>query len=286
MLLCLLNRNRPHLRRVDIFNMSYGKELFNIWAPIESPWAVWAKPVLFTQENDCLKSPEWCAAELRSGAALEKGPRVRRDQAIVVDLPGVKVMRAAAQFALAGYRPVPLFNTTTRGANVIVDIDDILSMLAPVAKIIQGARLNASAPPAILLDANRNINRVNTFSDIAIYDNRWLVFPQDFPSADFLMEHGIKSVVLQQEGSSTPAEDLAHVLLRWQEKGLRIFYSPADNDNASPPRPLVVTKPPKYRSWMQRLSFLTGLRRNSAGGFGANIPIPNSGSQSRIGRVG
>ena len=260
--------------------MTYGKELFDIWAPLESPWAVWAKPVIFAQNLNWWKAEKWSAAELCSGAALEAGPRAKRYQAIVVDLPGVKVMRAAAQFAMAGYRPVPLFNTTN-GQNAIVDVDDILAMLPAVAVIIREARLNASAPPAFLLDENRHQDDASDFS--CAYDNRWLVFPQDFPSAEFLKEHGITQVVLQQEGSSMPAWDLAHVLLRWQEAGVRIFFSQADNDNASPPKPLTVTKPSRYRSWIQRLENVLGLHRNSAGGFGVMLSSLNLSGHSRSG---
>ena len=68
------------------------------------------------------------------------------------------------------------------------------------------------------------------------FDNRWVVFPQDFPSAAFLRSRGVAEVLLIQAGAQ-PQEDLAHVLLRWQQGG----------------------------------------PRNNAGGFGAVIPVRSGG---------
>jgi len=263
----------------------YSKELFNTWAPPESPWSAWAKPVLFAQDRCYLKAPEWSAAELRAAMPLKNVARAAASprQAVVVELPGIETMRAAAQLALAGYRPVPLFNTTRSLVDVIekvtslVDVDDILAALGPVAEIIREARLDASAPPAFLLDAKRNPFKPDTIIDAGKFDNRWMVFPQDFPSAEFLRRHGIERVVLYQDSSSGPAEDLAHVLLRWQEAGVPVFFSQTISPDAAPPKLLTVTKPWEYRSWVRRLMVLLKLRRNSAGGFGAMIPKPDSG---------
>jgi len=265
----------------------YNKELFNTWAPQESPWSAWAKPVLFAQDRTDLKAPEWSAAELRAAMPLKNVARATSSprQAMVVDLPGIETMRAAAQLALAGYRPVPLFNTTRSLVNVIetavaslVSVDDILAALDPVAEIIREARLDASAPPAFLLDAKRNPFKPNTITDAGKFDNRWMVFPQDFPSAGFLGRHGIERVVLHKEGAPEPAEDLAHVLLRWQEAGVPVYFSQAGSRPDAPPlKLLTVTKPWEYRSWVRRLMVLLKLRRNSAGGFGAMIPRPDSG---------
>ena len=270
----------------------YNIELFNTWAPEESPWSAWAKPVLFAQERHNLKAAEWSAAALRADMPLRNVARAASSprQAVVVDLPGVETMRAAAQLALAGYRPVPLFNTTRGPVSVrsreypivdadnIVSVDDILAALGPVAEIIREARLDASAPPAFLLDAKRNPFKPNSITDAGKFDNRWMVFPQDFPSAGFLGRHGIERVVLHKEGAPEPAEDLAHVLLRWQETGVPVYFSQAGSRPDAPPlKLLTVTKPWEYRSWVRRLMVLLKLRRNSAGGFGAMIPRPDSG---------
>jgi hypothetical protein len=56
-----------------------------------------------------------------------------------------------------------------------------------------------------------------------------VVFPQDFPSANFLFRHQISRVLLFQHGGrAQPQSDLAHVLLRWQEARMEVFlYDPA-----------------------------------------------------------
>jgi hypothetical protein len=41
-----------------------------------------------------------------------------------------------------------------------------------------------------------------------MFDNQWMVFPQDFPSARFLVERKIKRVTLVQAEKTQPSEDL------------------------------------------------------------------------------
>ena len=63
------------------------------------------------------------------------------------------------------------------------------------------------------------------------------MLPQDFPSAAFLGNHGIKEVTLIQRGGLTPATDLSHVLLRWREGGIRLRAIDLDSgasDDTSP----------------------------------------------------
>ena len=74
--------------------------------------------------------------------------------------------------------------------------------------------------------------------------------------------------------SDRPQEDLAHVLLRWQQGGLRMLSaSPAD----AAPREFTVTRPSWFRLAWYRAITAARLRRNNAGGFGAVIPVATSG---------
>lgn len=68
-------------------------------------------------------------------------------------------------------------------------------------------------------------------------------------------------------------DDLAHVLLRWQEGGLRIEGKPEKEEGDSP-RAIEVRKPSRYRSMSYRALAILGLGRNDAGGFGMRVPIP------------
>ncbi len=106
------------------------------------------------------------------------------------------------------------------------------------------------------------------------FDNRWVVFPQDFPSATYLRARGITEVLLLHEGREA-AEDLAHVLRRWQENGLRMqSAAPLERGRISD---LVVKRPSGFRRAWYRVIAAAGLRRNNAGGFGGVIPMPSSG---------
>ena len=81
-------------------------------------------------------------------------------------------------------------------------------------------------------------------------------------------------MVLVQEIAGKPQNDLAHILLRWQEAGIRILGCEASGDKQ--PEPVQVEKPNNFRALWYRAMVLAGLRRNSAGGFGAIVPEPSS----------
>jgi hypothetical protein len=103
-----------------------------------------------------------------------------------------------------------------------------------------------------------------------MFDNRWMVFPQDFPSARFLVERKIKRVTLVQAEKTQPSEDLSHVLLRWQEAGIEILAKTKGDVGA--PSGITVSRPSRFKaSWYRALAIM-GLRRSSVGGFGSFIP--------------
>jgi hypothetical protein len=205
------------------------------------------------------------------GAGKESGNRAGR------------IMKLKADFGLKraslGYRPVPLFNGA-RGprpllnlAAAIVDNEPIVAWLTLGAELLVQPGLPDEAPPAFLLDARRKPEALAPAP--GRFDNRWIVFPQDFPSANFLRAHGIQqALLLQSEPERPPQADLAHVLRRWQEAGMSLFVGRPDDPN--PPRPLQVARPSRFRwLWYGALA-AAGLRRNSAGGFGSIVPQPSS----------
>ena len=82
-------------------------------------------------------------------------------------------------------------------------------------------------------------------------------------------------MALGQAGAVFPQNDLAHVLLRWQEAGIQILSWKLNEQTA--PAPIRCNGPPRFRAlWYQALA-LAGLRRNSTGGFGGVVPEPSSG---------
>lgn len=243
------------------------QQLFETWAPLDSAWSRWAKPALFTNMVQGMPSPPASPREEPRLRALEDS-----STAFVLDLPGAQSVELGLSLARAGYRPVPLFNTADHPA-AVVNVRLVLDQLRAGAEEIQRLPVRPGEPPAFLLDSERGTGSPSPGK----FDNRWLVFPQDFPSATFLLSQGIRRVVLLQRASPSgqPQEDLAHVLRRWQEAGVEIFLQDPAVDE--PPRPLVVERPSRFRGLAYRAFALFGLKRNSAGGFGSIIPVPSAG---------
>lgn len=252
------------------------EELFAIWAPEDSVWSPWAKPVCFVQP--------WLAnAGTASANPVEQpmdwmhlpcdGIPLAGDTALVVDLSGEVSAAYGVALAGRGYCPVPLFNACS-GPAELVPIQPILAALRHGARDLAHAPSRPpAAPPAFLLDANRQRGAHEVRP--GRFDNRSLLFPQDFPSATFLRAQGIQQVLVLQVDRSPIAEDLAHVLLRWQQAGLTILRCvPLLRE---PPEPCRVKRPPSFRSAWYRAMAVMGLRRNSAGGFGSVVPMPSSG---------
>jgi hypothetical protein len=106
------------------------------------------------------------------------------------------------------------------------------------------------------------------------FDNRWMVFPQDLPSANFLLSNGIESALLVARKGERVADDLAHVLFRWKEGKLSLLRKDVDG---GPIEDLDVRRPAGFRTAWYRVLVALRLRRNSAGGFGSIVPTPSSG---------
>ena len=236
-------------------------EIYPVWAPPEAVWSRWAKPVLFAEASLPPPAPPLEIAP----------PDLHADQQtmVIVDLPGAESVAAGLALARAGFRPVPLYNTSFHPA-ALVDVSPILAGLAGGARELASITLFQEATPAFLLDANRLAPGKAALP--GKFDNRWVVFPQDFPSSNFLLSRGVRRVVVLWNETGTLPEDLSHVLLRWQKAGLEIGSARP----GSVPQALTVTRPSGFRHLWYVALLLLGLRRNSAGGFGSIVPTPSS----------
>jgi hypothetical protein len=239
-----------------------NEEAFGVWAPDDSPWSAWAKPVLFSQATDAWRRR---APDPGSPGSL---PEFDQGCALVVDLLGVEAVRAGLQLAARGWRPIPLFNATT-GMNAVVDVDPLMEALLGAADALATTTVHPTAPPAFLIDARRMTGTPRPGD----YDNRSVVLPQDLPSANMLRSKGISRVTLVLMDLSEPREDLRHVLLRWQQGGIELRQRSLQGQE----RPLVVTPPSLFRKAWYRLVVLFGLRRSNVGGFGGMVPEETSG---------
>lgn len=241
------------------------KEVYRIWAPDESPWSAWAKPVLFAALNEVDLRPR----ELPPLPELSWIPKDPQAIAIIIDLPGKESVLTGLALAQWGYRPVPIYNGS-KDPGMIVDTEPIATTLCAGAEFLQTRTLSPQAPPVFLVDANRLSN--SHLAQPGRFDNRWCVVPQDMPSADRLAQEGIKGVLLCAASVQT---DLAHILRRYQEKGLALFIF---KTGAEKVERLDVPRPSRFKSIWYRLGVFWGLRRNAAGGFGYRIPIPSTSS--------
>jgi hypothetical protein len=259
-----------------------GKELFEIWAPSDSTWSQRVSPASFAQ-IEC--SNGGAAANVDAPAPTWHEQRASPESAVVIDLPGADSIRLALVLAERGYRPVPIINASPgpvglqlnflpQAANVslqsivVLDMSSLVREICIGTEFLQKLSFASDAPPVFILDALR-LRGTNPIRD-DMFDNRWTVFPQDFPSARFLADKKIKQVTLVRAEKGQPLEDLSHVLLRWQEAGIEILAK-ASGDPGAPPG-ITVSRPSRFRaSWYRALAIM-GLRRSSVGGFGSFIP--------------
>ena len=243
-----------------------GKEIFDVWAPRDSVWSPWANAIPFTEMNEVVSLGLTDAVQQTEPAP----PRLLQKSALVVDLSGPAAVEMGISCAKLGYRPVPLFNSHS-AASSLVDMGAIVNALRLATARLSAIALEPTSAPAFLLDSNRLApGRTIRETD---YDNRWLVFPQDFPSAKKLAHAGINCVQVIQGSASAPAEDLTHVLARWQEAGIQINVS--DMAGSPDPKPIKIQPPAWYRKiWYRAVSSMR-FHPSSAGGFGG--PIGSSG---------
>jgi hypothetical protein len=245
--------------------------LFRVWAPTGGAWSLWVRPVLFAQMAPFVDAtPDEMVPWLSQDVSW--APNQSDRAVLVIDLRGQESLCVGLVLAGRGYRPVPLYNVCT-GPDEVIIMDGIINRLIKGTHYLESLALPLDAPPTFLLDARRMSpsDPVRPGS----FDNRWKVFPQDFPSARLLADRGFERVLLIQRGRGQPQEDLAHVLRRWQEAGLVIEC--LDRDSPGPPVRLTVEQPPWYREIWYRLQAVLGLRRGTAGGFGGIVPRPSHG---------
>jgi len=254
------------------------EEVYQVWAPAESIWSPWAIAVPFAQMV-CVDSatPPDLSEAMRIAAQFDRSSEL----AIVVDLPGGEAIGLGLALGQRGFRPVPVIDgspgpavsgltgtgmdqgTLAAPFRVAVDMKELLRGLCLGASWLRDLTIEPDASPVFLLDATRLAEGRSIGREV--FDNRWKTFPQDYPSARFLLERGIRRVILIKEQVGQPQEDLAHVLLRWQEGGIRLeVYG---TRNGGRPRDLAVSKPAHFRALWQRALAIFGLQRGAYGGF-------------------
>jgi len=244
-----------------------SSDAYACWAPEGGPWSPWVKPVLFAQEVSFLQD---AAAPIASDAVAHL-PAGDSDAFVVVDCPGHQSVSVGMALARRGYRPVPLFNGV-HAESAIVATRPIIASLRREAAELAALGLRIDAPPAFLLDSDR----LNGLPLPGQFDNRWVVVPEDFPSANRLLAAGLRRCILLGAGSHP---DLPHVLLRYRDAGVTLLKAHL----GAVPSEYRPTRPSSFRLLFARVLVASGLRRSSAGGFGGAVPAPTEGGYSGYG---
>lgn len=203
--------------------MISNKEIYKIWAPKESKWSPWVRPVPFVFIDDDIKSNEYEEFEASNILYLNDEESIFKNAAIIVDLPSNKSINEGIALASIGYRPVPIYNGTDEqiGSSSVVNNRGIeLGLIWGAEKLISlNKNLDKDAPPAFLTDSNR-MNRYKISE--GVYDNSWDVYPQDIPTVEFFKNAGIDKIIVR---SDILRKDLNKILYKFQKEGLKIYFT-------------------------------------------------------------
>lgn len=192
---------------------------YKAWAPFDSPWGQWAKPILFVGER---QTPLQGNETIEMDIPQDLSNMYDSQTAIIVDLPGKQGVLKGLGLAEDGYRPVPLYNGVPAekvgSLKPIVETQGMIDGLLAGALYLDGLTIPANAPPAFLLDYDRA--KASAESD-DLYDNRWSVDLADVPQASVLLAQGINRVVVWTRGELN--EDLGPILAMYQAGGIALF---------------------------------------------------------------
>ena len=193
-----------------------NKEAYKIWAPYGKKWVDWVRPVPFVSMNEYSKKYNFSSMSVSDIDYVDES---FKETAIIVDLPGVKSVAEGISLAMAGYRPIPIYNGTIEqsGARATVDNQSVGMALISGAEKLADIDISDEALPAFLLDSNR-MNRFKM--EISVFDNSWDIYHQDLPSADYFIDNGIQKIVVVGERIS---KDLKKIFYGFQKKGISIY---------------------------------------------------------------
>lgn len=211
-------------------NRKTEKMLYKIWAPEQCLWRAWVRPVPFMMIQASfgkyhlseLKLPEIRYLQQMGDAGSERIQKQEYcDTAIIVDLPGAESVMEGLALAKCGFRPVPVYNGTLEqeGARATVDNQSVAYALYLGAKELKKTEICPDAPPAFLIDSSRLLRYK---MEESLFDNSWDVYPQDLPSAEYLLEHGIRKIIIVGEKVS---RDLKKILQKYRRKKIQILFT-------------------------------------------------------------
>lgn len=194
-----------------------GKEIYKIYAPKDTKWTEWIRPVPFVAIDKYSRKPitNWIDRKVIFTDKYEK------DTVIFVDLPGKESIELGISLAHIGYRPIPLFNGTDEqiGSQSTTDTYLIESCLINGSEKLKNILIENNANPAFLLDSSRtNRYRANE----SIFDNSWDLYKQDIPTFDFFKKNEIGKIIVV---GNMVQRDLRKIFFEFQNKGIEIYLT-------------------------------------------------------------
>lgn len=194
-----------------------GKEIYKIYAPIDTKWTEWIRPVPFVAIDTYNRKlvSDWIDRKILSISQYKK------DIAIFIDIPGKESIELGISLAYIGYRPIPVFNGTDEQIGSLATTDTYLieSALINGSEKLKNIPLEKDANPAFLLDSTRT-NRYRTSE--SIFDNSWDLYKQDIPTAKYFKENGINKIIVI--GNSIQ-RDLRKIFFEFQEAGIEFYLT-------------------------------------------------------------
>lgn len=209
-----------------------SKETYKIWAPSDSIWSPWVRPVPFIAIDKDDTIHEYYDFTLNEILYLNK---LHKDTAIIIDEPGYDSIKEGIALAKLGYRPIPLFNGVNEQANSIATTNNHIIEPALVwgANILNTLDLDNDAPPVFLLDTNRlNRNKYN----LSVFDNSWDIYDQDLPTYNYFIKHGIKKIIIKGDKINS---DINKILYKFPKDKIKIYFT----DGYEKPTEIKLKKP-------------------------------------------
>jgi hypothetical protein len=232
--------------------------VFQQWAPEDNQWSAWVKPVLFAS----LTNKDFSGVNISELPDCQYVSQLYRKSAIIIDLEGENSILEGLSLAQKGYFPVPLFNCC-KAPGMLIDVSVLSKYLVAGGQFLKDNRVRYDASPIFILDSRR-MNFSNIIKE-GRFDNRWCLVPQDMPSGKHLKDAGFDNILVRTDRIR---DDLSHILCRYQQAGIKVQIC----SDRSTVENITVRTPSYFRYLSYRWSVYLGLKRNSAGGFGAMVP--------------
>lgn len=195
-----------------------GKEIYRIWAPTNSKWSGWVRPVPFIAIDKKLEINEFIDFSLPNIYYINE---YSKETAIIIDLPSYKSIEEGISLTKIGYRPIPIFNGTIEEPKVMSTTNNHIIVPALVwgGNELKNIKLSENANPVFLLDTERlNRRKMNP----SVFDNSWDIYDQDVPSANYFLNNGITKIIIR---SDKIHKDLKKILYNYQKKNIEIYFT-------------------------------------------------------------